>query len=91
MFSLNFIYFIQKVIFSKNKIGDILILKKGEICPADILLLDSSLVQEIEIEDSCNFNRREDVCYIDTRNIDGKMTPSLKKSTKLTKCKSKIK
>jgi len=61
------------------------LIKKGEICPADVILLDSGLVQEIEVQDSCNFDRREDVCYIDTQNLDGKMTLTMKKASKLTK------
>lgn len=65
-------------------------MKKGEICPADIILLNSGILQELDLQSACSFDRKENVCYIDTREIDGSMKATLKKSTKLAKCKPRL-
>lgn len=57
-------------------IGSIVYLKKSELCPADIILLDSSEVQE-----------KEAFCMIDTAFFDGITAPQRKKASSLTQCK----
>ena len=54
-------------------IGDILYLKKGDIVPADIILLDTGHVKD-----------REAICMIDTQYTDGKSTLTKKRSSYLT-------
>ena len=49
-------------------------LKRDEICPADIVILDTSLCKN-----------RENICFIDTSNVNGKMILERKKATSLTK------
>lgn len=55
------------------RIGDILYLKKGDIVPADVILLDSGQVRE-----------REAICMVDTQYTDGCSTLSKKRSSYLT-------
>lgn len=57
-------------------IGSIVYLKKSELCPADIILLDSSEVQE-----------KEAFCMIDTAFFDGVSSLQRKKASSLTQCK----
>lgn len=54
-------------------IGSIIYLKQGDICPADIILLDSS-----EIKDKLAY------CMIDTSFFNGKTGLELKKACTLT-------
>lgn len=58
-------------------IGSIVYLKKSELCPADIILLDSSEVQE-----------KEAFCMIDTAFFDGITALQRKKAASLTQCKN---
>ncbi len=45
----------EEVLWKNVEIGDVIYLKKGEIVPADIILLDSGQVRD-----------REAICMVDT-------------------------
>jgi len=50
------------------------LLEEGQICPADILILDTSL-----------FDSKEAFCYIETSKLNGKISYTKKKASLLTK------
>ena len=53
------------------KVGDLILLKKNEVCPADMLILDMA----------------ENKCYVDTFSVDGKSSYSIKNPMQSTYCK----
>ncbi|CAD8103907.1 unnamed protein product [Paramecium primaurelia] len=64
---------IESIKWSDIKMGDILYLIKGDIVPADIILLDTGQVRD-----------REAICMVDTQYYDGKSSLTKKKSSYLT-------
>lgn len=52
--------------------GDIIYLRKEEVCPADIIILDTSEI-----------SGKEGICYIDTFLLDGVITYTKKKASSL--------
>ena len=56
-----------------KKIGDIIYLRKENVCPADIIILDASEISGKEV-----------FCYIDTSDVDGIITYTKKKASYLT-------
>lgn len=60
------------------KPGDLVQLKNNEACPADILILDTSLPKN-----------RGTICWLDTQGIDGFTTYTLKKAVQTTKINNK--
>lgn len=63
----------ENVKWKDIQIGDILYLTKGEIVPADLILLDSGMVAD-----------KEALCMLDTQYYDGKSTLTAKRSSSLT-------
>mgnify|MGYP003879473985 FL=1 len=59
------------------QVGSIIYLKREDICPADIVILDTSFIKN-----------RENICYVDTKLVDGKTMHLKKKAAALTKRKS---
>lgn len=55
------------------EVGDIVRLKKGDMCPADIILLDSN-----------DIHNKEAVCYVDTSLVDGKTSLQMKSACAVT-------
>ncbi|CAD8190865.1 unnamed protein product [Paramecium octaurelia] len=64
---------IETIKWSDIQIGDVLYLIKGDIVPADIILLDTGQVRD-----------REAICMVDTQYYDGKSSLTKKKSSYLT-------
>ncbi|CAK91816.1 unnamed protein product (macronuclear) [Paramecium tetraurelia] len=64
---------LETIKWSDIQIGDVLYLIKGDIVPADIILLDTGQVRD-----------REAICMVDTQYYDGKSTLTKKKSSYLT-------
>ncbi|CAD8135801.1 unnamed protein product [Paramecium octaurelia] len=64
---------IEEIKWQEINIGDVLILNKGDIVPADIIVLDTGQVRD-----------REAVCMVDSSYCDGKSTFTKKKSCYLT-------
>lgn len=64
---------LEECLWKELEVGDIIKLKKGEVCPADIVLLDSN--------DICN---KEAVCYIDSSDNNGRTSLQRKKSCSVT-------
>ncbi|CAD8200084.1 unnamed protein product [Paramecium octaurelia] len=64
---------LEYIKWSDIQIGDVLYLIKGDIVPADIILLDTGQVRD-----------REAICMVDTQYYDGKSTLTKKKSSYLT-------
>lgn len=64
---------LEDVKWSDLLIGDVVYLTKGEVVPADIILLDSGHVKE-----------REALCMVDTQYTDGTSTLTKKRSSYLT-------
>ncbi|CAD8077107.1 unnamed protein product [Paramecium sonneborni] len=64
---------IEEIKWQDINIGDVLLLNKGDIVPADIIVLDTGQVRD-----------REAVCMVDSTYCDGKSTFTKKKSCYLT-------
>ncbi|CAD8179034.1 unnamed protein product [Paramecium octaurelia] len=64
---------IETIKWSDIQIGDVLYLIKGDIVPADIILLDTGQVRD-----------REAICMVDTQYYNGKSSLTKKKSSYLT-------
>ena len=54
-------------------VGDIVYLQKEEVCPADIIILDTSEIYE-----------RDAMCYLDTSALDGNIDFVKKKASNLS-------
>jgi magnesium-transporting ATPase (P-type) len=54
--------------------GDVILLKRGETCPADVLVLDTNTIVN-----------KEAVCYVDTNLVNGITELTRKKALNLTK------
>ena len=61
----------------KLQVGSIILVKRDEICPADIVLLDTSLTKN-----------RENICFVDVSHVNGSNTLETKKACSLTRCNS---
>jgi magnesium-transporting ATPase (P-type) len=58
-------------------VGDIILVRKDQVIPADILLLDSFLYRD-----------KECICYVDSYLVDGNKDLSKKQASSLTKVPS---
>lgn len=66
----------EEVCWRTLEVGDIIKLKKGDICPADVILLDSN-----------DMHNKEAVCYVDSTLLDGKTSLQMKTACSVTQCK----
>mmetsp|Transcript_42776 Transcript_42776/g.49579 ORF Transcript_42776/g.49579 Transcript_42776/m.49579 type:complete len:2326 (+) Transcript_42776:18-6995(+) len=69
----------ENIYWKDLEIGSIVLLKRDEICPADIVVLDTNLVKN-----------RENVCYVDTQIVDGRISYDKKKAANLTRVEKKL-
>lgn len=67
----------ERVSWKQLEIGDIIRLQKGDMCPADIILLDSNYI-----------HNKEAVCYVDSSLFDGKTSLQMKTACSVTQCNS---
>jgi magnesium-transporting ATPase (P-type) len=71
---------LEEISWGQLEVGDIVRLKKGEMCPADIILLDSN-----------DIHNKEAVCYVDTSLVDGRTSLQMKTACSVTQRKSRFK
>lgn len=65
----------EEVSWESLEVGDIIKLKKGDICPADVIILDSN-----------DTHNKEAVCYVDTSLLDGRTSLQMKIACSVTQC-----
>lgn len=70
----------SNVLWKDLDVGDIIYLQKDEVCPADIVILDTSEIYE-----------REAICYVDSAALDGNITFAKKNASNLSQSQYFIK